>query len=316
MTRFAEQAAPLSLTVSSHRQQSVNLERRFGVESEHLSRAESLEHDGNRTTKQASKQNLQTSEREEEKCERQLLRVNSHQGNLQEPLLQERKRLPSHQLLDGNLLTKEVPHVDLTKSRKVEIDDERFDLDNLDRHSRHSSNNSRKKDDELSAHHASATKKISIRAANVDIDMDGESLPIFLSLNKQHSVNVGGAESDSEATDGYFSDTGSCLGGATIAEGTKHRQNYKDIDDISEHSSDAEETDSEDDLPDKNKTEKRLKKKAKDLDGTRKKKAKEGQQVKDAGKDRKKKDKVEPTKVEVKGKKVDEKVNKDKKDKK
>jgi hypothetical protein len=46
-------------------------------------------------------------------------------------------------------------------------------------------------------------------------------------------------ESDCE-TDENFSDTGSCFGGSTIAEGGKVRENNYNIDNISEHSSDDE----------------------------------------------------------------------------
>lgn len=83
-------------------------------------------------------------------------------------------------------------------------------------------------------------------------------------------------ESDSENTDGYFSDTGSCFGGTTtIAEQMKQRN--KDIDDISEHSSDDLTSDSNEEGFIAKEPDKKAKKKAKDPDGTRKKKNKDGQ---------------------------------------
>jgi len=103
-------------------------------------------------------------------------------------------------------------------------------------------------------------------------------------------------ESDSEATDGYLSDTGSCLGGTTIAEQMRQREKNKEIDDISEHSSDDYETESDEEINTNVKnTEKRLKKRVKDPDAIRKKKSKEGQ-PKDKDKKKKEPTKAEPSK--------------------
>jgi hypothetical protein len=103
--------------------------------------------------------------------------------------------------------------------------------------------------------------------------------PLYLSINKQLSTNA--LESDSETTDGYFSDTGSCFNGTSMADAVRHKEKNKNIDDISEHSSDAEETDSDEECDGKTtkvkNSEKRAKKKVKDGDGTKKKKAKDGQ---------------------------------------
>jgi hypothetical protein len=62
------------------------------------------------------------------------------------------------------------------------------------------------------------------------------------------STNV--YESDSETTDGYFSDSSNCFGGTTttIAEQMKQREKNKDIDDISEHSSDDLTSDSNEEV--------------------------------------------------------------------
>jgi hypothetical protein len=95
-------------------------------------------------------------------------------------------------------------------------------------------------------------------------------------VNKQQSTNV--YESDSENTDGYFSDTGSCFGGTTtIAEQMKQREKNKDIDDISEHSSDEVSSESNEEGFIAKEADKKAKKKVKDPDGTRKKKNKDGQ---------------------------------------